>query len=146
MSLLARPIRIDLIGHADPSLAMVRRRTGEKSRHDEEERLTDYAARMYIAFDVQDSALSRATRFKFRMARSLFGKGLPDAAVVYVWDNFASVGTARKSSYTDRSQLIVTETGLQPGRHRGFRTSRRRFRLSPGPFLASPVPPHPSRR
>jgi hypothetical protein len=45
------------------------------------------------------------------MARAMFGKNIPDAAVVYVWDNRNPVGTARKSSYTDRSQLVVAETG-----------------------------------
>ena len=47
------------------------------------------------------------------MARSLFGRGIPDAAVVYVWDNRHAIGTARKSSYTDRSQLIVAESGAR---------------------------------
>jgi len=41
----------------------------------------------------------------------MFGKDIPDAAVVYVWDNNHAVGMARKSSYTGRSQLIVAETG-----------------------------------
>ena len=34
--------------------------------------------------------------FKLKMARAMFGKGLPDAAVVYVWDNNHPVGTARR--------------------------------------------------
>jgi hypothetical protein len=71
----------------------------------------DYAARLYVAFDMPDSVLSSATKLKLRMARGLFGKNIPDAAVVYVWDNAHPVGTARKSSYTDRSQLVVAETG-----------------------------------
>lgn len=110
MALLARPVSIDL--SATPVLcwrwyvdapvknADMTRKSGD-----------DYAARVYIAFDVQDSALSGSTRFKLKMARGLFGANLPDAAVVYVWDNSHPVGTARKSSYTDRSQLIVAETG-----------------------------------
>jgi hypothetical protein len=76
----------------------------------------DYAARVYVAFDVEDSALSGSTKFKLRMARSLFGQSIPDAAVVYVWDNKHTIGTALKSSYTDRSQLIVAETGAKRAR------------------------------
>lgn len=72
----------------------------------------DYAARIYVAFDMPDSALSATTKLKLRMARGLFGRNIPDAAVVYVWDNTHPVGTARKSSYTDRSQLIVAESGV----------------------------------
>ena len=110
MSLLARPIRIDL--DATPILCWRWYVDGPVKKADMTRKSgDDYAARMYIAFDVQDSALSASTRFKLRMARGLFGKGLPDAAVVYVWDNSHPVGTARKSSYTDRSQLIVAESG-----------------------------------
>ena len=110
MSLMARPISVDLSErpvacwrwYVDSPIqkADMTRRTGD-----------DYAARVYIAFDMPDSALSGSTKFKLKMARSMFGKSLPDAAVVYVWDNKHPVGTARKSSYTDRSQLIVAETG-----------------------------------
>jgi hypothetical protein len=41
---------------------------------------------------------------------------------VYVWDNTHPIGTARKSSYTDRSQLIVAETGS--GRARAWVSER----------------------
>jgi len=110
MSLMARPIAVDLGQHpvacwrwyvdAPVQKADMTRKSGD-----------DYAARLYIAFDMPDSAMSGSTKFKLKMARAMFGKGLPDAAVVYVWDNGHPVGTARKSSYTDRSQLIVAETG-----------------------------------
>jgi hypothetical protein len=71
----------------------------------------DYAARVYIGFDIPDAALSGSTKFKLAIGRAFFGKDLPDAALVYVWDNKHPVGTARKSSYNDRTQLIVAETG-----------------------------------
>src|SRR5215203_999889 len=110
MSLMARPIAVDLgetpivcwrwFVDAPVQKADMTRRTGD-----------DYAARIYIAFDMPDSALSGSTKFKLKMARAMFGKSIPDAAVVYVWDNRNPVGTARKSSYTDRSQLVVAETG-----------------------------------
>ena len=110
MSLMARPVEIDLAQkpilcwrwYVDSPVvkADMTRRTGD-----------DYAARIYIAFDMPDSAMSGSTKFKLKMARAMFGKNVPDAAVVYVWDNSHPVGTARKSSYTDRSQLMVAETG-----------------------------------
>ena len=71
----------------------------------------DYAARVYIAFDMPDSALSGSTKMKLKIARSMFGRSVPDAAVVYVWDNRQPVGTARRSAYTDRSQLVVADSG-----------------------------------
>ena len=115
MSLLVRPLSIDLdktpvlcwrwYVDAPVKKADMTRKSGD-----------DYAARVYIAFDVRDSALSGSTKFKLRMARSLFGQAIPDAAVVYVWDNTHAIGTARKSSYTDRSQLIVAESGAKRAR------------------------------
>ncbi len=110
MSLMARPIAIDLaerpvacwrwLVDGPVARANMTRKSGD-----------DYAARLYIAFDMPESALSGSTRLKLKIARGMFSKSLPDAAVVYVWDNRHPVGTERRSSYTDRSQLIVAETG-----------------------------------
>ena len=110
MALLARPIAVDLANTpilcwrwlVDGPVAKgdMRRKGGD-----------DYAARVYVGFAMPNDALSAATRFKLSMARKMLGRALPDAAVTYVWDNRHPVGTAQRSSYTDRSQLVVAETG-----------------------------------
>ncbi|HEY9554021.1 DUF3047 domain-containing protein [Allosphingosinicella sp.] len=110
MAILARPISIDLAAtpilcwrwyvDAPVANADMRKKSGD-----------DYAARVYVAFDMPSSALSAGTRFKLGIARRLFGRDVPDAAVTYVWDNRNPVGTRRKSAYTDRAQMIVAETG-----------------------------------
>ena len=110
MSLLMRPISVDLA--KTPVICWRWYVDGPVRKADMTKRSgDDYAARLYVAFDMPDSVLSAKTKLKLRMARGLFGKNIPDAAVVYVWDNTHPVGTARKSSYTDRSQLVVAETG-----------------------------------
>ena len=110
MALLARPLSVNLA--ATPILcwrwlvdAPVAR--GDMTRKSGD----DYAARLYVAFNMPDSALSAGTRIKLGIARRLFGSNVPDAALNYVWDNRNPVGTRRKSSYTDRAELIVAETG-----------------------------------
>ena len=110
MALLARPLTVDLA--ATPILcwrwlvdAPVARGDMMKKSGD------DYAARLYVAFDMPDKALGAGTRLKLGIARRLFGANVPDAAVNYVWDNRNPVGTRRKSAYTDRAELIVAETG-----------------------------------
>lgn len=110
MALLARPISVDLA--ATPMLcwrwfveAPVAKADLTKKSGD------DYAARLYVAFDLPDARMSTGTRLKLRLARSLFGRDVPDAALNYVWDNRHPVGTSRRSAYTDRAQLIVAETG-----------------------------------
>jgi hypothetical protein len=110
MSLMARPVSVDLAEKpvlcwrwyvdAPVAKADMTRKAGD-----------DYAARVYIAFDMPDNVLSGSTKLKLKIARSMFGRSVPDAAVVYVWDNKHPVGTARRSAYTDRSQLIVAESG-----------------------------------
>ena len=110
MSLMARPIDIDLSAY--PVLCWRWWVDGPVAKADMSSKSgDDFAARVYVAFDMPDSALSGSTKFKLKMARAMFGRALPDAAIVYVWDNRHPVGTAAKSSYTDRSQLIVAETG-----------------------------------
>jgi hypothetical protein len=111
MALLARPIAVDLsatpvlcwrwLVDAPVARADMTRKSGD-----------DYAARLYVAFDVPDAQMSAGTRVKLRLARSLFGREVPDAALNYVWDNRHPVGTRRKSPYTDRAQLVVAETGV----------------------------------
>jgi hypothetical protein len=110
MALFARPVTVDL--SATPVLcwrwlidAPVAR--GDMTRKSGD----DYAARLYVAFDMPDAAMSAGTRFKLGIARRLFGTNVPDAALNYVWDNRNPVGTRRLSAYTDRAQLIVAETG-----------------------------------
>ena len=116
MALLARPIAVDLSEtpilcwkwwvEAPVAKADMSTKSGD-----------DYAARLYVAFDISDASLGFGTRLKLSLARRLFGNDVPDAALNYVWDNRNPVGTMRKSAYTDRAQLIVAETGAtQAGR------------------------------
>jgi hypothetical protein len=110
MALLARPLRVDLAAtpilcwrwlvDAPVATADMRRKAGD-----------DYAARVYVAFDMPDDALGAGTRMKLGLARRLYGQNVPDAALNYVWDNRNPAGTRARSPYTDRAELIVAETG-----------------------------------
>ena len=110
MALLARPIAVDL--SETPTLCWRWYVDGPVAKADISRKSgDDYAARVYVAFDMPDAALSAGTRMKLGIARRLFGTAVPDAALNYVWDNRSPVGTARRSPYTDRAQLIVAESG-----------------------------------
>jgi len=110
MSLMVRPLTIDL--GKTPMLCWRWYVDGPVKKADWTRKGgDDYAARVYVAFDMPDSSLSGSTKLKLRLARSFFGKNIPDAGVVYIWDNTHAVGSARKSSYTDRSQLVIAESG-----------------------------------
>ncbi len=72
----------------------------------------DYAARVYVTFDLPDSALSLGTRMKLGLARAVHGDDLPDAAINYIWDNRHPIGTQAANAYTDRARMLVLRSGV----------------------------------
>lgn len=71
----------------------------------------DFAARVYVFFDVPASELPVAARIRLTLARLLYGAELPSAALCYVWDNTHPTGTSVWSAYTDRVRIVVLESG-----------------------------------
>ena len=71
----------------------------------------DFPARLYVTFELDLDTLSEGERLKLRMARSLYGAKLPLAALCYVWDTRAPVGTFAPNAYTDRVRMVVVESG-----------------------------------
>jgi hypothetical protein len=71
----------------------------------------DFAARVYVFFDVPATELPFGARAKLALGRLLFGAELPSAAICYVWDNRHPKGTAVWSAYTDRVRIVVLESG-----------------------------------
>lgn len=71
----------------------------------------DYAARVYVFFDVPLHDVPFVARMKILLARALYGEELPTAALCYVWDNRQPVGTSMPNAYTDRVHMIVLESG-----------------------------------
>ncbi|CAN0503103.1 unnamed protein product, partial [Phaeothamnion confervicola] len=62
----------------------------------------DFPARVYVLFDYDVSKLSLLQRAKMYLARKRYGDDVPAAALCYVWDRKAPVGTSVWSPYTDR--------------------------------------------
>ncbi len=71
----------------------------------------DFAARVYVFFDVPLASLSFAERSKIRLARAVAGAEVPTAALCYVWDNKHRIGYTEWSPYTTRARRIVLQTG-----------------------------------
>jgi hypothetical protein len=71
----------------------------------------DYAARVYVLFDVPLNQIPFADRIKVRLAKTLYSAELPTAAINYVWDNKHPVGTIAANAYTDRTRLMVLQSG-----------------------------------
>jgi len=71
----------------------------------------DFPARVYVLFDYDTAKLSLLQRIKIFLARKLYGREVPAAALCYVWDSKAPVGTSVWSPFTDRVRVIVVESG-----------------------------------
>jgi hypothetical protein len=71
----------------------------------------DFAARVYVFYDVPRSELAFATRAKMKLAEIIYGEKLPTAAICYVWDNRHPVGTSGWNPYTDRVRTVVLRSG-----------------------------------
>jgi len=71
----------------------------------------DYAARLYVTFDLRLAALPFGERVGVTLARIIYGDDVPTAALCYVWATRAPVGTIAPNAYTGRVQMIVVESG-----------------------------------
>ena len=68
---------------------------------------------MYVFFDIPIAALPFAERFRFRLARLLYGEKLPTAVICYVWDNHHPAGTTGWNPHTARVRTVVVESGAE---------------------------------
>lgn len=71
----------------------------------------DFAARVYVSFDVPVESLSLAARARIKLAKLIYGADLPAATICYVWDNRSPVGTSIWNPYTERLRMVVLESG-----------------------------------
>jgi hypothetical protein len=71
----------------------------------------DFAARVYVFFDVPPRELSLAERARRKLAKRLSRAELPTAVICYVWDNRHPVGTSAWSPYSRRVRTVVLESG-----------------------------------
>jgi hypothetical protein len=71
----------------------------------------DFAARVYVFFDVPAGEIPVGQRIALAFARWLYGPDVPSAALCYVWDNTHPMGTSVWSAYTRRVRVVVLESG-----------------------------------
>ena len=71
----------------------------------------DYPARVYVTFAYDPGRVSFIERAKFATYKLVYGHYPPLAALNYIWESKAPKGTIVSSPYTDRSKMIVVESG-----------------------------------
>lgn len=102
----------------------------------------DFAARVYVSFDVPLETLSMLDRAKFQVARLLYGATLPTAALCYVWDNRNPPGTTAWNAYSRRLRMVVVRSGAERAGQwvAESRDLEADFRAAFGAELRGPVP------
>jgi hypothetical protein len=100
----------------------------------------DFAARVYVFFDVPVETLPFGERVKTLVARAVWGEQLPTAAICYVWDNRNPVGTAAWNPYTDRVRTVVLRSGAPGAWAAEARDLDADFRAAFGPRWPGPTP------
>jgi hypothetical protein len=70
----------------------------------------DYPARIYITFEYDPSKLSFFEKAKYKTIKLLYGQYPPLAAINYIWESKAPVGTMVPNPYTDRVMMFVVES------------------------------------
>jgi hypothetical protein len=77
----------------------------------------DFAARVYVFFDVPLRELSFGERVKLGIARLIHGDDVPSAGICYVWDNRHAPQTITPNPYAPRIRTFVLRSGAsQAGR------------------------------
>jgi len=110
MALLARPVEIDL--NRTPVMCWRWRVDAPLVKADMATKAgDDYAARVYVSFALPSDEVGFLLRSQLKLARAIWGDAVPDAAINYVWDNRYPIGTRKPNAYTDRTRMIVAESG-----------------------------------
>ena len=107
---LARKMRVDPATHPRLSWRWKASRLVANGRLAAKEG-DDFALRLYVTFDLDPATLSLGDRMKLSLARTIWGDHLPVAALCYVWDARAAVGTIAPNAYTDRVRMVVVDSG-----------------------------------
>jgi len=71
----------------------------------------DVPARLLVMFPFRPEEAGAWERTKFEVYRVAHGRYPPARALSYVWANKAEVGRVATSAFTDRSRLVVVESG-----------------------------------
>ncbi len=71
----------------------------------------DYAARVYITFEVDPAKLSPLEKLKRGVASALFGEDLPYRAINYIWSLHEPEDTMVPNPYTESAMMIVATNG-----------------------------------
>jgi hypothetical protein len=71
----------------------------------------DYPIRVYVMFTYDPDKASFGQRVKYGVVKAIYGEYPPDSGLNYIWANRPHAKRIITSPYTDRSKMVVLESG-----------------------------------
>jgi hypothetical protein len=105
----------------------------------------DAPLRVMVGFDGDHATLPEIEKKRFKRARSLSGRNLPFALLMYIWSDHVPVGTAIPSAHTSQIKMLVAASGVEGlGRWQMVKRNladdyRQAFGAEPGPVIGVAV-------
>ena len=97
----------------------------------------DFAARVYILFELDKSRASTLRRLRHRLAKLIYGKDIPGSALNFVWTNRLPAGTVWDNPFEPSSKMIALAQGANTGWRRETVDVVARYRE----LFGTPIPP-----
>lgn len=73
----------------------------------------DAPLRVMVAFDGDHATLPEIEKKRFKRAKSLSGRDLPYALLMYIWSDHVPVGTVIPSAHTSQVKMLVVASGVE---------------------------------
>jgi len=97
----------------------------------------DFAARVYIMFELDQSRASSLEKLRHRLARLFYGESIPGSALNFVWTSRLPVGTVWDNPFASSAKMIALAQGASPG----WRTETVDVVARYRELFGTPVPP-----
>jgi hypothetical protein len=75
----------------------------------------DFAARVYIMFELDKSRASTLQRLRHRVAKLIYGKEVPGSALNFVWTSRLPAGTVWANPFEPSAKMIALAQGTNTG-------------------------------
>lgn len=84
-----------------------------ENRKEKSKKGDDFAARVYVTFRYDPKKASASQRFKYGLARTLYGEYPPEAAINYVWASSAEKGESWPNPYAPQAAMVAVQSGSE---------------------------------
>jgi hypothetical protein len=75
----------------------------------------DFAARVYLMFELDPARASALLRLRHRLAKLVYGESIPGSALNFVWTSRLPVGTVWDNPFVASAKMIALAQGAEPG-------------------------------